>query len=425
MTGGGRHKIIGKLNGRMAAQLERSITERDYRSLKENMEAAAKKYNEVFARKQALETEVRNLTQAHRDIQGKLESSKTGLESMTKQIKLKEKLVADQEKKVKDATMDPKVIEQKEKLARKAATEFEDATEPCVNAEAEVKKVQEKLQILQGERTKEIRKKLDSSLDQRNKVIEDYNKHSVALKNYPQNQAKLVKKLENLRSEKTRLEAEMRELEESKKVLTEQGVEVAKEMERVKEELVTTKAEFQNLKKAVAEYHKKSGELDKKRVVQQNDLENSTGKYSGIAGRVAAIKKRMAELKLDEIPQETVEPFHDLTEEELDALDVQQLEQTVATVEDALKKQSPNLLVLNQYKIKVRTIINSEFDNFGIPWTDTEPPILCLIAVGWVHGKSLSVGWGHYGKRQISKRLTYYHCPAAVWIFGRICNHFF
>lgn len=119
MTGGGRERIIGKLNGRMAARLEKSISEREYRHLKEDMEKAAQTYNDICTQRQALDSEVRNLSVKLRELQGKLNTCKGGLESMKSQIQLKEKRLAEQEQKVKDVTVNPKVLQQKEKKVKK------------------------------------------------------------------------------------------------------------------------------------------------------------------------------------------------------------------------------------------------------------------------------------------------------------------
>ena len=353
MTGGGRQRIIGKMNSGMAARLENSVTPEEFTRIKESFEKASKEYEDVCSRRQLAEQEVRQLTLKLKDLNNKLGSSKADIESMKTQLRLKEGLLKGQESKLKECIVDPKLVQEKEAACKKAEKEFQLASAPCEAAEEEAKEIGENLKSLQVDKKKEIRKKLDHCIEQRQKVIAEFNKKSIDLTNYPKNKAKYEKRIVSLKEEIQRCEDQIRNLDAMKKAIAENTLKTQTEWEEVSEKAAEARKEVEKLKKTQNEFHKEKVDLEKKEAHQSNEVASIVNDFKVYSSQVKSLDEQMSQLILSPIPEEEIPPFEMLTDEQLGELRLKDLEHKVSKYTNRLKQEQPNLGVLDQYKLKV------------------------------------------------------------------------
>jgi len=117
--------------------------------------------------------------------------------------------------------------------------------------------------------------------------------------------------------------------------------------------MMETKAEYEEMKASANEFEKEEKGLYKQKVGLENDLQRIHGELKGWENRLRALEGGLEGLVLKEIPEEVVEPLQIFTAEELKEIRVKDVETKLAKYVQKLKREEPNLNILEEYQKKV------------------------------------------------------------------------
>jgi structural maintenance of chromosome 4 len=351
MVGGGNQRLEGKFNSKTARI---TVTKQQLTSLQNKCEAAQKEFNQVQQERQSVEVKVRELTEKIQDFKRKLTNFNSDLAALKAQLPLKQANLEEQKKRTKEAAISPKVLKEKEALVQKANADYEGLLEPCQEAEEAAANVAGKVNELQVNKKKKITEKLDKLMDMRKKVVEETNKKRVELKNCETNRMKAEAKLGTTRKEIEKAEKMMVKLAEKKKSLEESGKEIKVEEQELLAKMEEAKQAYEERKGQSNEFQQEQSKLSKDRAELENKLSDAKSEVNRLDHQRSNAVELIKNLEVKEIPDEAIEPLTELTVEELNLLAMDDLDKKIKKYSEKLKRDAPNLNILDEYKAKVR-----------------------------------------------------------------------
>merc|ERR1712240_947566 len=333
-------QVVDKINPKEFERMEKGIIE---------VESGSK---ELSRRRQELEDvlykgkrELQEMKKQH----GKL---KVEVNPLKEQVVMMERQVADQENKVKEAAPDKKIV--KEMQARMAAAQkvYDDADGKAKVVEKEVKECDAKIKEITGGKIKSVQKKLDDSKKQLDKIKSEITRLEVEIKTATRNLKKCTEKVESLEAEEKECEDSMRAMTERRNQIELEGSKVLEETNQKQEESKSLREAITKLKAEADVISKEENTLKSSRIEVDQQLQKWDDAIKDNSKKVSYWKREMKKLELQEVPGEEVAPLIDLENEDILAINMEELTYELNLIEEKLTASKPNMAAIAEYKKK-------------------------------------------------------------------------
>merc|ERR1712142_804723 len=277
---------------------------------------------------------------------------KVEVNPLKEQVVMMERQVADQENKVKEAAPDKKIV--KEMQARMAAAQkvYDDADGKAKVVEKEVKACDAKIKEITGGKIKSVQKKLDDSKKQLDKIKSEITRLEVEIKTATRNLKKCTEKVESLEAEVKECEDSMRAMTERRTVIETEGSKVLEESQQKQDESKQLKEVISKLKAEADEIGKEENNLKSSRIEVDQQLQKWDDLIKDNSKKVSYWKREMKKLELQEVPGEEVPPLVELSNEDILAINMEELTYELNLIDEKLAASKPNMAAIAEYKKK-------------------------------------------------------------------------
>merc|ERR1712130_1003591 len=155
------------------------------------------------------------------------------------------------------------------------------------------------------------------------------------------------------------LEAEGKECEDSMRAMTERRNQIELEGSKVLEETNQKQEESKSLREAITKLKaeadvisKEKNTLKSSRIEVDQQLQKWDDAIKDNSKKVSYWKREMKKLELQEVPGEEVAPLTDLENEEILAINMEELTYELNLIEEKLTSSKPNMAAIAEYKKK-------------------------------------------------------------------------
>jgi structural maintenance of chromosome 4 len=347
--GGGRPK-----SGLMGQQVQREV-EVDPREL-QNMEKGISQVDEevqgLYRKKNQLEDNIHTLTNSLRDetkTQRKLDVEVNPLKAMIKEL---EGQVGAQEKQVKDAAPDKKRVAEMKKRITAAQGVYDKADDVAKVVQKEVKNCDVKIKEITGGKIKGIQKKKDEAVKKLEQFKSEITKLNVEIKSNERNLKKVNDKLENLEAEVKECEDSMTSMKARREEIEKEGSELLKNVEEKKEIVEGLKVTIGKLKKELDAVDKEETLLKSSRIEVDQQMQKWDDLVKENTNKVRYWKKELRKLSPQDVPGEETPELAELTEEQILELDMDALSFELNTITEKIAATKPNMAAIEEYNRK-------------------------------------------------------------------------
>ena len=341
------------MNSGMAARLTSTVSKKDVEKLQRQFESLNKELTDLSARKTQLETDIFNLKPKIKETTAGIQNFHSDLQALKNKLPLVQNRYSEQQTKVREAAISPKVLKEKEAALKAAEKEAEEVEESSKEAMDAATAVDERLNDMKGRQKEEIRKKLDKYKHQHKTVEDEMDKLTVDLRNYDKNKNKAEAKIKGIEKDVEKLENDMRTWKQMREDIEVASKGIKVELEKLSSELEAAREALANKKDVLNEFKDEEKKLAKKKVELDAKIEEVSNNLKGLQRHIHHNQQAMENLVLKPIPEEEVPPLAILTSEELENLSMKELEAKLAKYEKKLQGESPNLNILEEYNRKV------------------------------------------------------------------------
>ncbi|XP_025270136.1 structural maintenance of chromosomes protein 4 isoform X2 [Camponotus floridanus] len=349
MSGGGRTV----LRGRMGQKVVRSEpSNADIEKLQSQLDIIFEECNNLRAKQQPLEQQIHVLTTALQDM--KIDRQKFSIEVQTlkeQEPSLQAQLKA-QEKKAINSISDPKKVAQLQQALDAANFHLDEVKENSASVEREVECINSKIDDISGNRVRNQQKKiaqLTKSIDQAKAEV---CRLQVAIKTAERNVKKTEKYIETLESDVHACEERLRNIQKEQSELEEHAKVMIDELKEINEALTERDDALSSLRDELNELQAREDRMKAMKIDLDQKLHESRKLLKELEQVIPEYNRKIADLKLRAIPCETLEPLKDLTEEEIDQLDVKMVAQNLQKAKKKLPEQIPNMQIIADYQEK-------------------------------------------------------------------------
>ncbi|CAL7944659.1 unnamed protein product [Xylocopa violacea] len=349
MSGGGKTVLKGRMGQTV---LKNELSQKDIEKLQVNLDEVFKECNELKTRSEALESQIRTLNIAIKDM--KVNKEKLSIEVKTLQEQ-EPSLVAQlkiQEKKVKESVSNPQKVKELKEAMDAARNNLEAVSKNSKTIENQVNQINNEIEELSGSCIKDKQKQIDHLFKAIEKIKAEICKLQVGIKTVERNVKKSKQRIESLENDVQTCEQRLRDIQQEKGQLEEQGKEYLKELEQITETLSERDEMISSFKEELHALQAKENKMKAVKIDLDQKLKEYKGVIKELKQKIPDLTRRIADLKLQAIPGEDVEQLKELTEEELNELDDNNLTSRLQKVIKKLPEEVPNMQVVDQYKEK-------------------------------------------------------------------------
>ncbi|RKO85939.1 hypothetical protein BDK51DRAFT_32037, partial [Blyttiomyces helicus] len=354
MSGGGARPSSGGMNSKFAADPDASPDK--VRDLERGLDQIQLRLREAEARRKRLEREFAELEGAGPRFEVELSKLGMDLESVAKDVVDAERHADDVKKQHKEPstedlhridTLSSTIATHTKSLLslRQSSSQIESAITALQNRILEVGGVKLRTQaaIVDG-----IREQIDA-------VQARITRMQVERSTRVKAGERLVKAIKKKEEEVAEIEAELKALREGVEENARAVVDVKARVRDAKKILETKEAEIQKLKEEHDAKNDLVNEMRESEVAVKNDLEKAQASLNDFKRQLNFYSQAIAKLALQTsgFEEEELAPLQTYTAEELAEMDIDSVESEIAALEETLKKETPNLTVLAEYKAKL------------------------------------------------------------------------
>lgn len=209
-----------------------------------------------------------------------------------------------QEKAVKEAAPDKKQVNTMKKRIDAAQAEYDVADGAAQVVEKEVKNCNAKIKEVAGGKIKAIQKKRDEAVKKLDQFKSEITKLNVEIKGNERNLKKVNDKIEIMETEIKECEESMMTMKARREEIEKEGSELLKQTEEDKEKAEELKGTIVGLKKELDKVEKEETALKSSRIEVDQELKKWDDALKDNTKKVAYWKKELRKLALQEVPGE-------------------------------------------------------------------------------------------------------------------------
>ncbi|CAB3359778.1 Hypothetical predicted protein [Cloeon dipterum] len=358
MTGGGKARrggmgqkvtagLVEETQVDHTPQLKQSIEELEsrIRRLAPSIAALEKQEGKLQNKLSELETENKRL---HMDIQ-----------HLSKNIPALEQQIKIQQDKVNKNVTDQAEVTKLETELKKAKKDMETASSAAKDVESKVESLRKQIENIRnstvgglGNKVKELGKKIS-------KAHADRTKLAAAIASNERNMEKCQMKITDLEEDIEKMKQELLHMKEQKDKIAADSKELLEQRTVLGEKEINLQEDYDALKKELNKKHSEEKDIKSRKIDLDRELEKLTEELNEAKAELKRHKSSFKVLKLENIPgKEPEKPFEEIPVEELENFDVKDYNYIVANFDDVIKKNKPNLDIIDEYRAKETQFIS-------------------------------------------------------------------
>ncbi|XP_029674835.1 structural maintenance of chromosomes protein 4-like [Formica exsecta] len=349
MSGGGRTVLRGRM-GQKVVRSEPSSA--DIETLQSQLDTVFEECNNLRTKQQPLEQQIHVLTTALQDM--KMDRKKFGIEVQTlrEQEPSLQAQLKEQEKKAAHSISDPKKVAQLQQVLDAAKLHLDEVEESSASVERKVEHINSKIDDISGNRVRDQQKKIAQLTKSIDKAKAEVCRLQVAIKTAERNVKKTEKYIETLESDIHTCEERLRNIQKEKLEFEERAKIILDELKELNEALTERDDAMSSLRDELNELQAREDKMKAVKIDLDQKLHESRKLLKELQHVIPEYNRKIAELELRSVPRETLEPLKDLTEEEIDELDVKIVAQNLQKARKKLPEQIPNMKIIADYQEK-------------------------------------------------------------------------
>lgn len=349
MSGGGRTVLRGRM-GQKVVRSEPSSA--DIETLQSQLDTVFEECNNLRTKQQPLEQQIHVLTTALQDM--KMDRKKFGIEVQTlrEQEPSLQAQLKEQEKKAAHSISDPKKVAQLQQVLDAAKLHLDEVEESSASVERKVEHINSKIDDISGNRVRDQQKKIAQLTKSIDKAKAEVCRLQVAIKTSERNVKKTEKYIETLESDIHTCEERLRNIQKEKLEFEEHGKIILDELKELNEALTERDDAISSLRDELNELQAHEDKMKAVKIDLDQKLHESRKLLKELQHVIPEYNRKIAELELRSVPRETLETLKDLTEEEIDELDVKIVAQNLQKARKKLPEQIPNMKIIADYQEK-------------------------------------------------------------------------
>lgn len=347
MSGGGRTVLRGRMGQKV---VKNELSSADIDRLQSQLDDVFKECNNLRVQQTPLENQIYTLSTALNDM--RVDRGKYNIEMQTlkeQEPSLRAQLKV-QEKKAADTISDPEKVAQLENMVQTAKLHFDEVEEISVSVEKKVGCINKKIDDISGNRVRDQQAKIASLNKSVDKTKAEICRLQVAIKTAERNVQKTEKQIENLESDVKTCEQRLRDIQQEKSKLEEHATTILDKLNEINEAL-TERDDF-SLKEELNALQAREDKMKAVKIDLDEKLKEGKKLLKELQQAIPEYNKKIANLKLRTIPNETIEPLKDLTEDEVNELDAKVVVQNLQKAKKRLPAQIPNMQIIIDYQEK-------------------------------------------------------------------------
>ncbi|KAH8362632.1 hypothetical protein KR200_002539 [Drosophila serrata] len=358
MSGGGNRPIRGKMGTQVRTKTAESadssqVSQKALEDMQVQAEELQTRINYCQEQQGRLEREVHTLKMNHQRDEAECKRLAVSITSLEQQMASNLKQCEAQRQRMLKKTTDEGAVKEREEQIEGAKQELEQAQFAEQAVSSQIEEIQAQYDALRNDNVKPVEAKIKKVGSQIEKLAANVRSMNVALATADRNIKKITENNANLRENIKAAEEKLTSLNEDRKKCQEKEEELEKEVKEAEEAIGSAKSQSSDIKKQIDELTKQESKLNIERIELVNKLQAATGKLNAVKADIPILQAKLKPLKLNEIPGETEpqEPLKEYTEEELEAVDLDQKEFEHTKLLEELRKK-PNLGCIKDFNEK-------------------------------------------------------------------------
>ncbi|KAH8328703.1 hypothetical protein KR067_013553 [Drosophila pandora] len=358
MSGGGNRAMRGKMGTQVKTKtVESADSSQTSQKALEDMQVQAEelqsRINYCQEQQGRLEREVQTLQMNQQRDEAEYKRLAVSITSLELQMASNLKQCEAQRQRMLKKTTDEGAVKERQEQIEAAKQELEQAQFAEQAVSGQIEEIQNKYDALRNDNVKPVEAKIKKVTNQMEKLAANVRSMNVALATAERNIEKITGNNNNLRENIKTAEDKLRTLSDERQKCQEKKEELEKEAEEAEESIGKAKSQSSDIKKDIDELSKKENQRNIERIEIDTKMQAAAGKMNEVKSDIPKWKAQLKPLTLNEIPGETEPqaPLKELTEEELDAETLEDMQYKQTLLEEQLKKK-PNLGCIKEFNEK-------------------------------------------------------------------------
>jgi len=349
MSGGGRKVLRGRM-GQKVVRNEPSSA--DIEELQSQLNSVFEECNKFRIQQQPLEQQIHVLSTALKDMTIDKDKFDIEVQTLREQEPSLRTQLKTQEKKTAESISDPKKVEQLQKVVEKMKSHLDEVQISSAAVEKDVERINKKIDEISGNRVRDQQTKITQLTKSVDKTKAEICRLQVAIKTAERNVKKTEKHIETLESDVHACEERLRNIQKEKSELEEHAKGILNELQKFNEMLSERDDAMPSFKDKLNTLQAREDKLKMTKIDLDQKLYESQKLLKELQQMIPECNRKIADLKLRAIPQETLEPLRDLTEEEVKQLDTKMVILNLQKAKKKLPEQIPNMQIIADYQEK-------------------------------------------------------------------------
>ncbi|BFF94349.1 structural maintenance of chromosomes protein 4 [Drosophila madeirensis] len=359
MSGGGKTVIRGKMGTQVQTKTAESAdSSTSQTAALEDMQIQAEelqtRINYCQEQQGRLEREVQTMQQTVQRNEAEYKRLEVSITSLEQQMASNQKQCDMQRQKMLKKTTDEGAVKLLEEQIETAKQELEQAVFAEQAMSSQIEEIQAQYTALRNDNVKPVEAKIKKTATQIEKLSANIRSMNVALSTAERNIEKITENNNNLRENIKTAEEKLRALNDQRQRFQEHKEDLEKAAEEAAEAIDNAKSQSSDLKKQIDELSKQENQ----RNIDRIEMEAKVQSVKGIIDRMVNVEipgyqAKLKPLKLNDIPGETepLMPLKELTEDELNAEALSDMQYKETVLEEQLQKK-PNLNCIKDFNEK-------------------------------------------------------------------------
>ncbi|XP_064620536.1 structural maintenance of chromosomes protein 4-like [Lineus longissimus] len=353
MSGGSKKKITGRMGSAVMCEMDPKEIEQTANQLTKSAEEAQvcrenkAKLEETVAK---LQKEVNNMKHSFHKFEMDIKAMTEQESSLTVQLK-------ECEERVKAAAPDPKKLKDMEKNVAALKKDYDKAAAAAKTIEDAVKELHHQIMDIGGAKLKAVQSRLDSINHQVDTVTGQITKANVAVKTAARNLKKSEDKVESIETEIKENRELIEKLQTHFKEIEQEAMTIMKIYEDAQAEFKVETESVATLTEEISVIEKEEEELQ----LSAHQVNQEVLRWETLCkeshNKIRYWKKELKQLQLHTIEGREEEKMPVLTEEEVKAIDKEELNYKITCEEARLQNMKPNMTAIAEYKKKNDTYL--------------------------------------------------------------------
>ncbi|KAK0172379.1 hypothetical protein PV328_005704 [Microctonus aethiopoides] len=349
MSGGGRTVLRGRIGQRVKVN---EISAVDLEKLQKNLDEIFAECQRLKQEKLPLEDQIQTLTTALNEMTVNKDRFKIEVDMLQKNTPLLKQNLKEQEKKANNSIADPGQVKKLTVALDTAKKQLEKVREESQSTEDEVKRINNQIDELSGNRIKEQQNKISKITKSTDKAKSEICRLEVAIKTAERDTQKAQHRIEMLENDVKTCQQRIKDIQDEKKDIEDEAKNILSEIESYAEALTERDEAGAALKEQLDSLQAKETKMKSLKIDLDQKLSDSKKIVIELTQKIEDFTKRIKALKLNQIPEQPLEQLPELTDDEISGLDIRTVAANLAAAKERLPEEVPNMQIIKDFLAK-------------------------------------------------------------------------